>query len=314
MSRLYNDKHEIELIENVRISTRSGYAVAEIDSVSKQLKRKGKKGMATPMVAKGFVLGVIKKGDVMFKIPLRDLMIEKKSNLFRNFVENTLCEAMDDFGVVSSGEEKMFEYLIGIHFKENNNEELKTRTYDLYLKILRDNDVIRKINNKSFVVNPYQLYKNITISGDKLWQLQANWEIGKVMTRWFELEDKERLDILEKKALLDAEWAKEKKAEIVKENEEIKKIYEDEDNIYIDMVLQFVSFAKKHPEDYEFYENQSFEEFMSVDKNTKRFRAWYLRWTKDERSKDAEIKFDYRYRGSYRDAFVELARKHNKGK
>jgi len=309
MNRLYNEKDDIELTENIIVS-RDGYYASELEQENIQKKKRGKKHMFVPMIAETRAKGLINKNDYMYGEPLMDIMEEYFVKNFHQFIRKTLCRSMDDFGVIEAKDSTMIKMLIEKHKKENGSE-ITEQTVFRYLKLLRDADVLKKINNKMYVVNPYQLYKNATISGERLWQLQANWELGKVMTKWLDISDEERLDILEKKALLDAKWAKEKKEEIIKDNEEIKKVYEDKDGKYLSVLMDFIEYAKKHSDEWEFYENQSIIKYLEKDSNVRKFRNWYMRWTKDERSKDRELKFDYNMRGSYRDAFVEIAKRHN---
>jgi len=158
--------------------------------MEKKIKRKyrGKRAMYLPFIAMYPVCGCINKDALMCPKGLAEVIRDYGSYKFEDFVIKTLCSLMDDFGVIED------EHSVKLLLLEESG--IPSNTYKKYMDILKKNLVFREINNKKIVINPYQLYKNPTISCYKLWQLQANWELNKVMTYWFEVTDKYKPDLV----------------------------------------------------------------------------------------------------------------------
>jgi hypothetical protein len=292
MTELYNEHNEIELISETTLTSDSGLAIAKIESTTLQRIKKGKRAMMTPMIAKYAVKGVINSNKFIGEKGLKEIMNKYDSSAFNVFIEETICGLMNDYGcIISDSSVTKLIY---------SKAKVSKSSFDRYMKLLRDNNVIRKVNNKLIVINPYQLYKNCTISGEHLWQLQANWELEKVMTHWFEIDDEARLDVLRSKAELDKAWAEEKLEKIKKSNAEVASIYEEPEK-YATAIEAFT--------DYNVEKGlivTTFADYLSDDTGSRHFRSWYL--SEKNTTHRPKLQYDYKDRRAYADAFIEISK------
>ena len=286
MDIVYQEEAKKELKQENIIREKDGYLTSGYKQTNTQKRGKGRRRMYGIFVAMHPVKGLIYKNTYMYPKPLKDVIRDYGSFRFMDFVEKTLIDLMDDFGVIE--DEKSVNKLL------MDTADISINTLDKYMKLLRDNLVFRKINNKKIVINPYQLYKNPAISGYRLWQLQANWEIGKVMTRWFEVTEEDRLEVFIDKAEYDKKWAEEeiKKIKKVRKETDIetKDIVENKDK-YVGSVKKFIKVNKI----------EDFKEYLSKDDGSRHFRNWYL---KHEDS--PKINYIYQNRKIYAEAFKSV--------
>ena len=172
-------------------------------------------------------------------------------------------------------------------------------------------DIVRKVNNRKYIFNPYQYYKRINLNSFKLYQLQVYWDNNKELTRFMSAEE---YKILLNKAEIEFDSMNIAKNKIEADSiakeincveTEIKRIDNDEDGIFTDMLIKFSQYYKDKGD---IAINQSLAVFLDNDENFRFFRNWYLKFSSSEK---CNLDFPYRARTRYREAFIKLVNRHN---